>query len=172
MTTNTSTPAGSPNPAGDGVTRNASLADLRDLLLAQHARTHDLVAPATAIRAQDGLLVVHGADAELTVDGVTCLDGIYRPTKTFDQQLADKLGIPARYLHDLRQHRLDLYDAKVNGWLHGRTRISREHGRQIIAAPDTRRFMIRTLTADTNTDAGTGGPYPGWWTRGQAAGAV
>lgn len=64
----------------DITTRNASLADLAKMLKDQHARKVDVVAPARSIHSEGGVLVVEGADAEITEDGVTTTDGRYVPT--------------------------------------------------------------------------------------------
>ena len=96
-------------------TRNATLADLRDMLMEQQARKVDVIAPAQKVRAENGLIVVEGTEAVLTPSGVTSSDGSYRPTEVFDEGLAQKLDIPPSYLKRLRQERPDLYDANVNG---------------------------------------------------------
>jgi hypothetical protein len=106
-------------------TRNANLDDLMTLLRDQQARKVDVVAPASQLRAVDGRLVIRGADATLTEDGVTVADGTYTPTVVCDEGLADKLGVPVAYLKRLRETRPDLYDANVNGWLHGRRPLMR-----------------------------------------------
>jgi hypothetical protein len=113
-------------PAG---TRNASLADLAALLRDQQARAVDIVAPASAVRARHGQLVIDGTDPALGADGVTMTTGTYTPTGVCDQGLADKLGIPGQYLRKLRDQRPALFDANVNGWLDG----------------DPRKFLIRCL---------------------------
>lgn len=100
--------------------RNATLADLAVLLQQQHARKIDLVAPASKIRAEGGLIRVTGAEPIIDEDGVTEADGLYRPTAVFDEGVSEKLGIPIQYLRRMRDQRPDLYDANVNGWLHGR----------------------------------------------------
>lgn len=120
-------------------TRNATLQDLAAMLTQQQARKVDLVAAASKVRAENGLIVVAGADPVLTADGVTEADGIYRPTAIFDEGVAAKLGIPVGYLKRLREVRPDLYDANVNGWLHGFGDI---------APADARAFMLRTFRSD------------------------
>jgi hypothetical protein len=100
-------------------TRNATLTDLLSVLQDQHARKLDVVAPATALRSIDGVLIIRGSEAVLSEDGVTTTDGAYVPTAVFDEGVADKLGVPVSYLKRLREERPDLYDANVNGWLHG-----------------------------------------------------
>jgi hypothetical protein len=109
--------------------RNATLADLTALLKDQHARQADIVAPAAAIRARGGRLVIEGTDPVLDAGGVTLTAGTYVPTGVCDQGLADKLGIPAAYLRRTRLERPGLYDANVNGWLAG----------------DGRKFLVRCL---------------------------
>ena len=75
---------------------------------------------------------------ELGPDGVTMTSGAYTPTDVCDQGIADKLGIPAAYLRRMREHKPDLYDANVNGWLDG----------------DDRRFLLRCLRPGTGGGAG------------------
>lgn len=115
-------------------TRNASLADLASLLQEQHGRKLDVVAPAPAIRAQAGQIVLAGTEAQLTEDGVTVADGAYTPTEVCDEGLAAKLSIPAGYLRRLRLQRPDLYDANVNGWL-------QDPG-------ESRTFLVRCMRGD------------------------
>jgi hypothetical protein len=110
-------------------TRNATLADLAGLLRDQQARKVDIVAPAAAIRARGGRLVVDDSAPVLGADGVTLTAGSYTPTDVCDQGIAEKLGIPAAYLRRMREQRPGLYDANVNGWLQG----------------DDRRFLLRCL---------------------------
>ena len=118
--------------------RNVTLADLAGLLRDHQARKFDVVAPASAIRARGGQLVIDGADPVLGPDGVTMTAGTYIPTEVCDQGLADKLGIPAAYLRRIREQRSDLYDANVNGWLDA----------------DPRKFLIRCLRPATGTGPG------------------
>lgn len=135
--------------------RNASLSDLATMLKDQNTRKVDVVAPAPAIRSKGGVWVVDGAEPTITADGVTDTAGRYRPTAVADEGLADKLGVPIRYLRKLREERPDLYDANVNGWLRGagtwerhtddyrqvgvRRRIEDEPG------PDPRSFLVRAF---------------------------
>ena len=131
MATSDTTPA----PKG---ARNATLADLAMLLREQQARKVDIVTPAAAIRARGARLVVDDTVPELGPDGVTPTAGSYIPTEVCDQGIADKLGIPAAYLRRLREHKPDLYDANVNGWLDG----------------DGRRFLLRCLQPATGEGPG------------------
>jgi hypothetical protein len=124
-------------PPPQGV-RNAGLADLAALLRDQQARKADVVAPAAAVRARGGRLVIDGSAPMLGPDGVTLTAGTYTPTEVCDQQIADKLGIPAGYLRRTREHRPDLYDVNVNGWLAG----------------DDRKFLLRCLRPDSPASGG------------------
>ena len=123
--------------------RNATLSDLALLLQDQHARKVDVVSPAIRLRAEGGNLRVEGSQVELTEEGVTVGDGLYRPTVVFDEGIASKLGIPNSYLRTLRDEgRNDLYDANVNGWLHG-------SAGQFDA--DGRSFLVRAFRGDNGT---------------------
>jgi hypothetical protein len=119
--------------AGDALTaRNATLQDLAALLRGQQARKIDVVAPAAAIRAEDGFLVLDETIPEIGLDGVTMTAGRYRPTEVCDHGIADKLGIPAAYLRKTRESHPALFDANVNGWLER----------------DDRAFLVRCLRGD------------------------
>lgn len=141
-------------------TRNANLGDLAAILRDQQARKIDVVAPATALRAVDATIQIAGTEAILTDEGVTRADGTYRPTAVADEGLASRLGIPVGYLKTLRADRPDLYDANVNGWLHGRkAKVRLANGgrpdeivREAIPA-DGRNFLVRAFRGD---DGGEG----------------
>jgi hypothetical protein len=81
---------------------------------------------------------------------VTSAAGLYLPTETADRGIADKLGIPLAYLRKLRSDRPDMYDANVNGWLHGN--VDHPLGAGEYPA-DSRSFMLRLLKGD---DEGSG----------------
>lgn len=124
--------------------RNATLADLAAILREQDGQKLDIIAPAATLTMRGGMLHVAGAGAEITEEGVTATDGIYRPTALFDEGLAEKLGIPLAYVRRLRTDRVDLYDANANGWLHGRGENGyHEHG---FVGPDPRNFLVRAFT--------------------------
>lgn len=124
-------------------TRHASLADLAAMLQDRQARKVDVVASAPAIRSDAGVFVVDGTEPVLTETGVDMGDGRYRPTGVADEGLSQRLGIPVGYLKRLRADRPDLYDANVNGWLHG---DGDERG------PDGRKFLLRAFRSDDGSD--------------------
>ena len=116
-------------------TRNATLADMVAILRHQRARRLDVVAPATAIHAHDGNLIISGTVQHMTTDGVTSAAGTYRPTHVADEGISAKLSINLAHLRRLREYRPDLWDANVNGWLHGNDLAG--------IAPDDRKFLVR-----------------------------
>ncbi|MBL1080213.1 hypothetical protein JK358_38045 [Nocardia sp. 2] len=124
----------------DTYARHMSLQQLVPLLQEQQAAKVDVVAPASAIRARDGMIELFGVTPVVDERGVTTVDGLYSPTGAADGQIADKLGIPVRYLRRLREReRLDLYDGNVNGWLHGSVDAE-------LPEPDDRSFLLRLVT--------------------------
>lgn len=144
--------------------RNADLGDLAELLKEQHSRKVDIVAPASKLRSEQGVIIVEGAEPELTDEGVTSADGYYLPTAVFDEGVAEKLGVPLSYVRKLRTTRPDLYDANVNGWLHGQVRVTtavgdaREGGPTICrtkaaqtAPADPRSFLVRAFRSEGGT---------------------
>jgi hypothetical protein len=88
------------NPTSDdGLgTRHATLQDLAVLLRGQKARKIDVIAPASAIHARNGLILLDDTAPDLTPDGVGMTTGTYRPTGVCDAGIAEKLAIPAAYL--------------------------------------------------------------------------
>jgi hypothetical protein len=140
-------------------TRNASYATIVGLLRQRQAVAHDLVVPASQLRSRDAVLRVKGAEQHISMDGVTNVDGAYRPTQVADEGIATKLGMPVAYLRKLRNEAPDLYDANVNGWLHGKqVRRAAPTPQEtsyvdVIRPADQRSFMLRTFR---NQDGGEG----------------
>ncbi|MET8823315.1 DUF932 domain-containing protein [Streptomyces rochei] len=122
--------------------RNAGLSDLVRILEDQQRHKLDVIAPASALRLREGNVHVQGMESLITEDGVTEVDGIYRPTAVADEGIADKLRIPLAYLRRMRTGNVPLLDENVNAWL-----------RQ---EPD-RRFMLRAFRGD----GGPGRPAEG-----------
>jgi hypothetical protein len=117
--------------------RHADLGDLAAMLRDQQARKVDVVAPPSALRARDGMLIITGTEPVLTDAGVDMADGTYRPTAVCDEGISDKLGIDLRYLRKLRDQAIDLYDVNVNGWLD--------------RAEPGRRFLVRCFRGRSGT---------------------
>jgi hypothetical protein len=135
--------------------RNATLGDLRDVLLEQHARKLDVVAPARKLRFRDGKLLLSGLDPVFDTDGVTDVNGTYRPTEVFDEGLATKLGIPLAYVRRLRLERPDLYDANANGWLRGANRFNPGTQQvETLGEADKRSFLVRAFRGDDGQHVG------------------
>ena len=127
-------------------TRHASLMDLRDMLQEQQDLKLDAVVPATAMLARDGNIQVNGISA-------LGADLTFRPTELFDADLAHKLSIPIQYLRLMREKRADLYDANVNGWLHGYDWSPAWNGHEPVPA-DGRSFLLRTFSDPTGEAPG------------------
>ncbi|GGY05066.1 hypothetical protein GCM10010358_68050 [Streptomyces minutiscleroticus] len=113
--------------------RNAGVEDLARILEDQQGRKLDVIAAASALKFHAGNLHVEGVEPLFTEDGVTTVDGIYRPTAVADEGVADKLRIPLAYLRRMRADNVPLLDENVNAWL-----------RQ---EPE-RRFMLRAFRGD------------------------
>lgn len=129
--------------------RNADLMDLRATLMEQHARKLDVVAPAQKLRFRDGKLVLSGMDPVFDDDGVTDVNGTYRPTEVFDEGVSTKLGIPLAYVRFMRNHRPDLYDHNANGLLRGLNRYNpTTKANEQLILPDRRKFLIRAFRPD------------------------
>lgn len=118
--------------------RNANLEDLAKILQTQQDAKLDLVAPAAAAMSEHGVIAIAGT-------GVF-EDQRFRPSALADGHLAEKLGIPVAYLRRLREDRIDLYDANVNGWLRGigKDDLALIRGFDPVA-PDPRSFLWRTF---------------------------
>ncbi|GAA2702442.1 hypothetical protein GCM10010095_72220 [Streptomyces anthocyanicus] len=97
--------------------RNAQLTDLVRILESQERHKLDVIAPASALRLREGNVHVEGVESLITEDGVTEVDGIYRPTAVADEGIADKLRIPLAYLRRMRTGNVPLLDENVNAWL-------------------------------------------------------
>ncbi len=140
--------------------RHASFAAMIRMLETQQAHKLDVVAPAAALYSRNACIQLRGVqpitiDPVITPEGVTSqLDpnGVYRPTTTGDATIAAKLGIDRRYLRRLRAERPDMYDANVNGWLHGRS-VVRAGIREQVYPDDERSFLLRLFFSD---DGGEG----------------
>ncbi|WP_194838760.1 hypothetical protein [Nocardia sp. XZ_19_369] len=127
--------------------RHADLGDLVALLNRQQAAKVDVVASASALRSRDGLLDLSGVEPILDERGVTDVDGRYRPTAAADSHIGTKLKIPVGYLKWLReQSRTDLYDANVNGLLHGSGPLTDDAGE--------RSFLLRLFTSGVPGEPG------------------
>ena len=122
--------------------RNADLPTLVTMLRERAARQVDLVVPATAITAWKGRFLVKGSEPRLTADGVTSVDGTYTLSAVALEGVADRTGVPIRYLREVHAERPDLFSAIVNH--HWRGGFSKE---TVTHEPDSRAFMLRTLSS-------------------------
>lgn len=140
-------------------TRHAGLEDMVHMLQEQHARKVDVVAPASAIKAEEGQMRVKGVEPIIEESGVTEVNGLYVPTRVFNEGVAEKLGVPLGYLRKLSEDRPDLYDQNVNGWLHGRRpKYSAVGGTPNLIREgipgDERSFLLRMFKGDDGPGVG------------------
>ena len=147
-------------------TRAATLQDLGALLQKEQADKFDINVDASAITAENGILIIQGAGFGAEIEGFAAEPALFRPTAIMDGQIAEKLGIPGGYLRKLREGktekgklvtppRIDLYDANVNGWLQG---LNDQAGPVVIGGldpvpADPRNFLVRTFRS---TEGGVG----------------
>lgn len=164
--------------------RNAGFPEMLQVLQEQQARKIDVVVPAAKLAFVEGQLQLTGLEQIVEDDGVTDPNGLYLPTSKFDDSVAERLDIAPAYLRRLREgkivgtgkkaklspSRLDLYDANVNGLLHGRKEKRRELTltevnagevgvgefsrykvlREAVPA-DTRSFLVRLFRGDASS---------------------
>lgn len=98
--------------------RNADLGEMLQVLKTQHEARLDVVAPAEAVRFEQGNLVLAGhGEPELSAEGVTPTDRVLRPTEDCDEQTAKRLGIPTAYMRRMRNEAPELLDGNANHWL-------------------------------------------------------
>jgi hypothetical protein len=128
--------------------RNATLADLAEMLKRQLPRKIDVVAAASNMFMEGGMLRISGTDAQLDADGVTSTVGHYRPATIFDEGVAEKLRIPLTFLRRLRNERVGLYDAVINGLLNGYLHFDECLEAANVGDPDPRAFLVRCLRPD------------------------
>lgn len=122
--------------------RNADLPTLVTMLRDRATRSVDLVVPATSIASQHGDFYVKGTTPMLSADGVTMIDGQYRLSAVALEGVADRTGVPIKYLREIHAERPDLFSATINHiWRGG---FSKDH---VTHEPDKRSFMLRTLQA-------------------------
>jgi len=100
--------------SGDDIARFIGLLQTRE------AHMVDLVAPAASLVSSGARLAIGGLDPVLTDDGFYQVNGLYRPTSTVYQQLANVLEIPSKYLKKMAfgdEGDVELFDRNVNHWL-------------------------------------------------------
>lgn len=136
--------------------RNASLEELNRVLAMQQDAKLDIVAPSSAMRFENGLLLVDGAGTPENVDDALAGKrpvGKFRVSEIMLGHLAEKFRVPFQYLQRTHDERPDLFDANLNSWLHG------EHVRTTAPTydPDGRRFLLRSFVPGEGDDGiGTG----------------
>ena len=118
-------------------TRNATLETLATLLTDQQNSKLDLVTPMSNLISRNGIIKVLGTS--VFDEGQN-----FAPTAIADGHLAARLDIPVAYLRRLREERIDLYDANVNGWTQGGETMGVD---QVKFDPDARSVMLRSFSS-------------------------
>lgn len=98
--------------------RNAELQDLATALKDHQRRSIDVVAPSSAIRmSPDASVIVQGVDPVMDENGVTEVNGLYRPTRVGIEGIASRLEIGTRYARRMESLHPSLLADNVNGWM-------------------------------------------------------
>lgn len=116
--------------------RNSDLAELANALKDHQRRAVDVVAPSSAIRMSGGNVVVQGVEPVMDDNGVTDVNGLYKPTRVGLEGMATRLEIGTKYLRRCASENLPLMDANVNGWMEHPTYADKK-------------FMLRLLRSDS-----------------------
>jgi hypothetical protein len=134
------------NSTIDGV-RSGDLRQMVEKLTAQQATKLDLVVPAAKLRTRDAQVIVAGQDLHMDENGVTDINGAYRMSDIAIAQVAERAGIPVKYLRKLVDTRTDLADANVNGLFGGKSIRRADGTKDEIHPADGRNFLLRLFRA-------------------------
>jgi len=116
-----------------------NVTELVTQLQAQQATKYDVVAPASQLHADGGMIGVRGGKTTLSLDGVTAETQWLQPNDTFDSHIAGRLGIPVRYVRTMRDGHTELWDQNVNYWLKDQPQ---------------RKFLLRAFRSESSNDPG------------------
>lgn len=140
------------NTTIDGV-RAADLQTMLQQLTDQQASKVDLVIPAAKVRTRDAKVTIAGQEPHMDASGVTDINGTYRLAEGAVAQLAERVGMPVRYLRKLVAERTDIADANINGWLRGKS-FRRGDELEVIHPADERNFLLRLFRPHDETSDG------------------
>lgn len=128
--------------------RNSSINDLVAALTDQSAHKVDVVLKATDLRMKDGRLTVTNQEPIVSNTGVTAVNGWYELSDGAVSDLAEKLGIPVRYLRKLIIDRPWLADSNVNGLIHGKVTHRSDGTRETVSEPSAAEYLLRAFSVD------------------------
>lgn len=146
-----------PNPlalASTDTLRNASMEDLVELLRRQADLKYDVVVNGKALRYEDGLLVVDGGALRFGDDGVEEADARLRPTVGCEDQLADRLKIPTRYMRVMRDDAVAHTDAEgkpdddLDQLIYGPAGLLDHNVNHWLRRDPGRKFLVRAFRTD------------------------
>lgn len=128
----------------------------------QQERKVDVVLPATNLCFSEGNLRVlrSDLDPELTADGVKSPVQVYAPTDVFDEGASERIGMPRKFLRDLRtQGWTDIIDGTLNALIHGKRLTRPSDGSQPtgewLREPLGKSVMVRALKDADGGPTGT-----------------
>ena len=101
--------------------RGAELAELAQALKDHQTRAVDVVAPASAIRMSAGHVVVQGVEPTMDANGVTEVNGLYKPTRVGLEGMATRLEIGTKYMRRCASDNVPALDFNVNTWMEHET---------------------------------------------------
>jgi hypothetical protein len=91
-----------------------------EVLNRQHEMKYDVVVPSTHLHYESGDLMVREGATRISGEGVDLVTARLSPNRQFEDQLAERLEIPVRYLRKMREHGTEasmfLLDQNVNHW--------------------------------------------------------
>jgi len=105
--------------------RNLDLPNLVQMLKEQSDVRYDVVVPSSGMKMTNGNLIIKGGGVRIDEQGVHTEDATLVPTQIFDEGIANRLNIPARYVRtmrgqitsDIENDNGTLYDKNINYWL-------------------------------------------------------
>jgi hypothetical protein len=98
---------------------DADLETMVGVLRDQRARSIDLIAPLTSLRADGTSLVLTGAEQVLEEGGVTDPNGTYAVGRIAAEHIAERHRIPIAFLRRMHEERDDIFADLVNDFIHG-----------------------------------------------------
>lgn len=108
-----------PLPTREARFHKGEIQQFLDLVQTQHRQKLDVVGPLADLRYDNGYFRLDGMRPHIDENGVTDLNGLYRPTRTADHQIGGYFGIPPRYMDKCRNEHngtVPLIDTNVNEW--------------------------------------------------------
>lgn len=141
------------NLASTETLRHATLDDLMGLLRTQADLRYDVVVPARSLAYDGGLVKVRGGALRFDpADEIVAGDAILRPTAGCEDQFADRVGIPTRYMRTMRADAIATQEAQEDGAY--ATALLDHNVNHWLDKLGDRRFLLRGFRTDDPDDVG------------------